>query len=237
MPAYNAECFIADSIRSCLEQTLKNVEVIVIDDGSTDGTISVVRHLAGIDNRVRFIEFGVNHGRAVARNTGNRLALADVICVQDADDISVPKRAAITADYFRNHPDTGMFYGGFSVCNVFKDIMRQIVPLSFDYGKIMKEACEPGKYMETGIGHGTMAYRKSVALKYPYDEKGEFSKLGLDDWKLQLDMFKGGVKFGYTLQPLYLYRQMSDTVSATRDIAAVLNAKKEYLRSNDKIAA
>lgn len=207
-----------------------------MDDGSTDGTMAVVRHMAEADNRVRYTESGNNRGRAAARNTGNKMALAGVICVQDADDESLPKRAAITADYFRNHPDTGMFYGGFTICNVFKEIMRQIVPLSFDYGRVTGQAGEPGKCMETGIGHGTMAYRKATAIKYPYDEKGEFSRLGLDDWKLQLDMFKGGVKFGYTLQPLYLYRQMSDTISAVRDMTAVLNAKKEYLRSNDKIA-
>ena len=220
----------------------------MVDDGSTDGTMDVVEHLAKSDNRIRRVK--VNHGgRSVARNHGNLLANADIICVQDADDESLEKRAAITLDYFKNHPEIGMFYGGFFITDFLGKIIDQRTPIPFNYDRILKESeqdfetiekdCQIGKppdgdgikLIETGIGHGTMAYRKDVVSKFRYDEKGKFSKFGLDDWKLQVDVFNGGIKFGYTLQPLYFYRQLNNTVTATRNIFETLKTKKEFLKS------
>lgn len=91
MPAYNAEAYIAEAVASILEQTWTHLELIVVDDGSDDGTRSV---LDGFDDpRLRVI-CRTHRGVAAARNVGLAAARGRYIAWQDADDIALPSRIA-----------------------------------------------------------------------------------------------------------------------------------------------
>jgi succinoglycan biosynthesis protein ExoO len=90
MPAYNTESYIARAIESALEQTVANIEVIVVDDASTDGTVEVVRQFN--DSRVRLIACSENQGAAVARNLALQEARGQWIAVLDSDDWYAPER-------------------------------------------------------------------------------------------------------------------------------------------------
>src|SRR3954470_21917584 len=81
MPAYNVEPYIGDALRSVLTQTYTNFEVIVVDDGSTDGTAAVVSGIA--DSRVRLVQ-QENRGLAGARNTALRVARGDSFALLDS---------------------------------------------------------------------------------------------------------------------------------------------------------
>lgn len=85
IPAYNRESTIKDAVKSILEQTYKNLEVIVVDDGSKDGTADAVKSID--DERVRLIECEKNGGACTARNIGIENAKGEVIAFQDSDDI------------------------------------------------------------------------------------------------------------------------------------------------------
>ena len=87
IPVYNGERFLAEAIGSVPAQTLPPDEIIVVDDGSTDGTAQVIADLAAAAAvPIRYI-YQENQGPAAARNHGIRLAQGDVIAFQDADDI------------------------------------------------------------------------------------------------------------------------------------------------------
>lgn len=86
MPAYNAEKYIADSIKSVLAQTYSSWELIVVDDGSTDGTASVVQEFVKRDSRIRYI-FQENGRLGKARNTAIRNAAGSLIAFIDSDDL------------------------------------------------------------------------------------------------------------------------------------------------------
>ncbi|HYE89232.1 MAG TPA: glycosyltransferase [Vicinamibacterales bacterium] len=88
IPAYNAEAYIADTVRSVLAQTYPDFEVIVVDDGSTDGT---VKALEPFGNQVR-VHHQANSGVAMARNTGVGLASGTWIAFLDADDLWLPHK-------------------------------------------------------------------------------------------------------------------------------------------------
>jgi glycosyltransferase involved in cell wall biosynthesis len=83
IPVYNGERFVADAIRCVLEQTVPPSEIIVVDDGSTDSTASIVQSFGA---RIRYIRQD-NQGPAEARNTGIRAANGDMIAFLDADDL------------------------------------------------------------------------------------------------------------------------------------------------------
>jgi succinoglycan biosynthesis protein ExoO len=92
VPCYNAERFVGRAISSALGQTGVNVEVIVIDDASTDGTASLVESLAANDPRVRLIQCDVNGGPGRARNRGLAAAKGEWVAILDADDWYAPQR-------------------------------------------------------------------------------------------------------------------------------------------------
>lgn len=89
IPCYNGERFIADAVRSALTQTVLPLEIIVIDDGSTDGTVEAVR---SIDSPIVSVVSQTNQGESAARNHGISLAKGDWVGFLDADDIWVPEK-------------------------------------------------------------------------------------------------------------------------------------------------
>jgi glycosyltransferase involved in cell wall biosynthesis len=91
MPAYNAARFIRQAIESILNQTYSEFELIVVDDGSTDNTVDIVKEYAAKDARVTLIQN--SHGGACkARNTGIHRAKYPWIAAMDADDVALPQR-------------------------------------------------------------------------------------------------------------------------------------------------
>ncbi len=89
-PSYNSAKFIAETIQSAQNQTYQNWEMIIIDDGSSDETESVVLSLSQNDNRIQFHKLNQNSGPAIARNTGIEKASGDYMTFIDADDIWFP---------------------------------------------------------------------------------------------------------------------------------------------------
>ncbi|MBQ4280077.1 MAG: glycosyltransferase [Rikenellaceae bacterium] len=89
MPVYNTEEYVAEALRSVIGQTHRNIEIIVIDDGSTDGSRQVVRDTIRGDRRARCIT-QQNQGQAEARNVGMRQARGRYVYFMDSDDVLVP---------------------------------------------------------------------------------------------------------------------------------------------------
>lgn len=93
VPAYNAAPYIGDAIESLRTQTLRDIEIIVVDDGSTDHTVEIAQQHAARDPRVRIIRRNTASGRpACARNDGLRAASGRYVGFLDADDLAVPDR-------------------------------------------------------------------------------------------------------------------------------------------------
>ncbi|MFW9877871.1 MAG: glycosyltransferase, partial [Candidatus Thorarchaeota archaeon] len=89
MAVYNAELYLKESIESILNQTLKEFELIIINDGSTDNSLSIINSFD--DNRIILIN-QKNAGPAVARNQGIDIAKGEFIAILDADDVALPER-------------------------------------------------------------------------------------------------------------------------------------------------
>lgn len=91
MPAYNAEEFIAQAIESILNQTYQTFELLIVDDGSTDGTVEIINYYAAKDSRIKFIQ--ADHGGGPrARNIAAKVAQYPWIAMMDSDDIAYPDR-------------------------------------------------------------------------------------------------------------------------------------------------
>jgi len=92
MPVYNGEKYIAEAIQSILTQTYRHLELLIVDDGSRDGSAEMIRNFAERDERVRFLRHEANRGIADARNTAIAAAKGQYIANMDCDDVSLPDR-------------------------------------------------------------------------------------------------------------------------------------------------
>lgn len=106
MPAYNAEKYIAESIRSVLNQTYRDYEIIVVDDGSTDNTRRLVEEKFP---QVRYF-LTKNQGAARARNHGIRMARGDLVAFLDSDDLWLPEKLARQVELFEADKETMMVF-------------------------------------------------------------------------------------------------------------------------------
>lgn len=112
IPVYNGEAFVDGAIGSALAQTHENVEVVVVNDGSTDGTADVVEGLAGRDARVRVVH-KENGGLAAARNTGIDNATGAYLNFLDADDWLLDHKLRHQLDALAEAPDHDLVYSDY----------------------------------------------------------------------------------------------------------------------------
>ncbi len=220
IPAYNAQAWIGDTLQSCLDQTIKQIEVVVVNDGSKDHTQEIVEGMALKDKRITLLPLAKNVGRSEARNIGNKEAKADIICVLDSDDKATRNRIKDTLACFQiKKPD--LVYGGFVLIDTFGNMEKRFAPEPFS-----REASL--KYKTHHICHSTLAYRKGVTMNVQYSSN-EFSRLGIDDWKFIWDAHLKGYKFAYVKSPLCYYRRVDGTITYTRDENEVSKVKDAFL--------
>jgi GT2 family glycosyltransferase len=117
IPCYNAEKWVAQSIQSSLDQTWPNKEVIVIDDGSTDASLNVIKSFG---DKIRW-ETGPNRGGNVARNRGLEMAGGEWIQYLDADDYLLPHKIAQQVQFLSTSQDTDIIYGPVIVEDWYED--------------------------------------------------------------------------------------------------------------------
>ncbi len=108
MPAYNAERYIGEAVRSVLDQTLADWELLIVNDGSTDGTGALIDALR--DPRIT-VHHKANGGIGSARNRALERARGTFLCFLDADDVLPPKSLEARVAVFRNDPGLGMVDG------------------------------------------------------------------------------------------------------------------------------
>jgi glycosyltransferase involved in cell wall biosynthesis len=104
VPAYNREAFIDAALASLQSQQGVETDIVVVDDGSTDGTIEVVRRIAATDRRIRLLESS-HRGVARARNIGVEAARGDYVTFLDSDDLTEPGRFLRQIRKLQDHPD------------------------------------------------------------------------------------------------------------------------------------
>ncbi|MBR5904527.1 MAG: glycosyltransferase [Alphaproteobacteria bacterium] len=157
MPAYNSEKTVAESIESILNQTFKDFEFIIINDGSTDNTAKIVKEYAKKDKRIKFIDNKKNQGLVPVLNQGLDLCSCEYIARMDSDDISLPKRFEKQIKYMDAHPECGVLGTWFQFFGNSKSIIQHP-----KFIKILNVL--DGQF----VGHPTVMMRKSVMDKYGF---------------------------------------------------------------------
>lgn len=106
MPVYNAEQHLREAVESILAQTHTALELVIVNDGSTDGSEAIIRSYQ--DPRIRLLKNPENKGLIYSLNYGIAACRGSYIARMDADDISLPERIAAQLDFMEHHPDVGV---------------------------------------------------------------------------------------------------------------------------------
>jgi glycosyltransferase involved in cell wall biosynthesis len=115
MPIFNGESYILESVRSILSQTTNDIELIIIDDGSTDGSEKIIQSIG--DSRIIYQKLKKNTGIAAAMNFGYDLAKGKYIAHMDQDDIALPSRLKQQASFLEESPHVDIMGGWMEAFN------------------------------------------------------------------------------------------------------------------------
>lgn len=199
VPVFNARAYLADALGCIRLQDYDPLEIIVVDDGSTDGSGDVAADFGGGVNCVR----QHNQGVAAARNHGLRLASGDIIAFLDADDLWPPETLKLLATYLADHAETEALMGRVQY-------MRRVANAE---GKFIFETfADPCLALNLGAG----LYRRSV-----FDKVGPFDSalyIGEDiDWFMRVR--ERMIALTFLSQVTLLYRRHDSNITLARDAA------------------
>ncbi len=128
LTAYNAEAFLAEALESIIQQTYPNMEILLVDDGSTDSSLAIMQEFQARDSRIR-IDQHENMGITKSSNRALQMAQGDIIVRLDADDIMVPNRVEEQVKFLLENPEVTMVSSDCLVINdEGKTVGTQIMP-------------------------------------------------------------------------------------------------------------
>lgn len=222
MPVYNREEFVRDSIQSVLNQSHSNWELLIVNDGSTDGSRREI--LKFTDSRIRYFE-QTNQGVSAARNLGLSRMKGDYFCFLDSDDVFTARSLASRLKVFREGPANLNFVDGVVEERDKKlDQVTRVYRPSFrgnPFREMLKisESCYVGQ---------TWMLRRKQNQKYYMT--GELSNG--EDYFFLLEQARHGGVYDYTNETIMYYRRHSASASANLD-----GLNNSYLLIHKKIRA
>ncbi len=137
VPAYNAEKHVAGSIKSVLGQTFHDFELIIVDDGSTDGTADIVKSYL-YDRRIAYF-YQSHGGPSRARNTGIKKARGKYVSFLDSDDLWLSEKLEKQLSYFQQHPDTNVIFTDFEIREGMKTAVPSFLGIKNHYKEILEQ--------------------------------------------------------------------------------------------------
>lgn len=209
IPAFNAALWLEIAVGAACCQSLRQIEILVVDDGSTDGTVELVRRLAAGDSRIRLVERG-NGGVGAARNSGIRAARGKYIAPLDADDVWHPSKLERQVERMESGgEETGLVYcwsekiddTGRVITHAFRSDLEGWVPRSL--------------VLRNFIGNASVPLFRASALRAVglYLERSEQAGAqGCEDWDLAIRIAER-FKVGLVPETLVSYRQVDDCMS------------------------
>lgn len=227
IPTFNREKLIGNSIKSVLNQTLKNLEIIVIDDGSTDNTKKEVKKLN--DSRIHYVRLVKNTGGANARNVGIGLAKGEYISFQDSDDIFYPNKLEKQLKNIVNkHSDLD-----FCKINViYNNSYSYFVP-----SEIREKRIRNGDYVKELVTYGNFISTQAILVKTSFMKQYLFDPKmpRLQDYDVILRMLPKA-KMSYTREVLVdLHIQKNSlTLSPNKLKKAIYLLLKKKLHINEE---
>lgn len=157
MPVYNAGPFLRPAMESVLNQQFTDLELVVVDDASTDGSSEVIRSYS--DDRIRVISNPTNLGILASRRAGLAHTRGHYVAILDADDVAMPDRLSEQVAYLDNHPEVVLVGSGYEVIDEDGNVLRR--------GRVLEDpyAIRWALLFGNCIVHSTVTFHRQAALE------------------------------------------------------------------------
>jgi glycosyltransferase involved in cell wall biosynthesis len=220
IPAFNAEAYIGEALRSVEAQTYDDWEIVVCDDGSTDDTLEIVSNFG---DRVRIVEHVRNSGLAAARNSAIRESDGELLALLDADDYWLPSYLEhLVALYDRESHDGNV---GIVACNAYVLEPDGILPRT--YAELIGA---PAHVTTSRLLESNRIFVSAMSPRTVIDNAGGFYEQlrRVEDYDLWLRVVELGYRVAVTNEPLAVYRVTEGSLS--RDPTAMAQATQIVYR-------
>lgn len=219
-PAYNASRYLSDTIRSVIDQTYRDWEMIIINDCSTDDTADIARSFIREDERIRLIETSENKGAAVARNLGIEIARGDFIAFIDSDDLWHNEKLATQLAVMKRNDVLFSFTSYQVIAKDGRAIKVVKAPREVSYTDLLKGCdigCSTVIYNAKEIGRhyfqaSAPRAREDYVLWLSLSKKsaGDPSMIGIDKSLVSYRKHEGGISSGKSKAALNQWRVYRD---------------------------
>lgn len=210
MPVRNEERFLPQALRSVIAQAFAAWELVVVDDGSSDGTIRILAEAACADRRIRVLSTG-GEGLVAALNRGLAACRAPLVARMDGDDVSHPRRLEEQVAFLTANQEVGL------VACCFRHFPRHGVGLgmagyeSWQNGLLSHEAIMADLFVESPFVHPSVVYRTGTVR-----DLGGYRALGwAEDYDLWLRLAAAGTRFARLERHLFFWRERPDRATRT----------------------
>ena len=234
---FNGAAYLAEAVRSAQQQTLRNIEIIVSDDGSTDESVGIVKRLMAEDPRIRLLEHRQNRGPAAARNRAFAVANGEWIAVMDSDDLMHPERLSRVIEAARSD---GAELAADNVLEFFEDGSAPPHPLLTGDWTSGPRWVDIVDYVEgnlfyargPALGYLKPLFNVSALTGYRYDE----TLIIGEDYDLVARLLRAERKLRVYPTPWYFYRKHKASLSHRANKSALQALKIANQRLLDQIA-
>lgn len=230
IPVFNAEKYIEESVQSCLNQTYRDVELILVNDGSSDNSLVIMKQLAKINDNILIIDL-LHNGKVNAINVGIERARGKYIAIQAADDVAFPYRFEIQVDTIERDKEISLVFGDMEVVD------EDLRTISQSYWHSQHIRIPQKNHFEELLTHnfvsgGTILFRADLKNKiFPIPNELEF-----EDWWIALIASYYGRILGIN-KKMIKYRQHasnSNTMLNNSDKSSWVNRQKRLFARNIK---
>lgn len=198
IPVYNGEKYIRNAIDSVINQTYRNFEIVVANDGSTDNTVEILKEYG---DKIRW-KSQENKGPASAKKFGTSMAKGEYLAYLDSDDMFLPDKLKQQVDYLDKHPEVGLVYSGYYQVDEKGEIVK-LISCNKKKALLIQQ-----NYVPTS---GVMCRRECIDNVGVFDED-----LGSNyDWDMWLRISEK-YPIHCISKPLFKYRVHGENISLTR---------------------
>lgn len=206
MPCYNAMPFLKEALDSIVNQTYTNLEILCINDGSTDATREVLDDYASKDSRIRVIHNEENIKLIRTLNKGIDLASGEYIARMDADDISELNRIEIQLNFLLKNPNIDIVSSAFRRISEQGEVIGEVI-----IRQTLQLSCHFSSFFYVPFHHGPMMSKAAVLKSNHFLD--ESYALHTEDYELFSRLVSNGVKVNNIRERLYRVRINSQSVS------------------------
>lgn len=211
MPVYNGERFLREAIDSLLSQTYRNIEILIINDGSTDQSGEIIRSYQ--DKRIRYVVNERNSGLIFTLNRGLELATGEYLARMDSDDVCAIERIGKQASYLEQHPDIAIVA---TTIEMMDEAGKPLPPWTDDRNNIHPEAIRRFLLKDNCIAHPSIMARTALLQRYRF----QADQKEAEDYDLWLRLCADGHQIAKIDEPLLRYRVVATGLTRKEGLSA-----------------